>query len=500
MKTHLIFFFALVQIILPAQDVIELSGKDAGLKDFPKLNGFRNIDGILYKTDRENITRENRSVYHIERYGNDLTQKYSAIIEFPNERETVEATYFLDKEICLLSSLFNKDEHNLTLYLSRVDKETGKVLYNRKEVHVAQIDPKVKHYRLWFDVQLSEDKSKLAVLSNIDPRGEPCQRKVTVYEFPSMKQISQFELPGMIGVVNLLDMNFFYLSKDGILYYDYKHEVKKDDPRFRLKTVVAYNIHTKASKSKEFGTGSKKFEDGTPKEFQKGNMLYSVGPFAEQESKKEKKVGVFTKIIDLSDLDKSSINFEYFPVDIETKYSSRKSEFNEKNLVPIGIYPIDDGYYLVQNHRYEVTTSGQNTTYTKFYSKHYFISKFNYSGKREFIKVVPKHGAKNMYDEDIFENNGNLYLFYCDHPKNLEEFTLENFDPNDYRDVGDLRGPVPVCVRIKHDGSWERKTFEPNEEWCYFPGGGLKTIKGDGIIIYRVKENTYRLNEFRLKK
>ncbi len=479
-----------------SQDVVEIGGKEAGLKDFPKLDGIRNVDGVWFKTNREDITRENRSVYHVERYDNDLKLRYSSKVDFPSEKEEVEGIYFLEKEICLLSSL--KDENNLFLYLTLFDKETGRITAKKKEVYTLKKDPEVKA-RMWFDIELSEDKSKLAVLTNLLPKKESCKRNVIIFDLPSFKQSNQFDLPGSVDNINIW-VNIFYLSKDGQLYYSYSYDVKKDDPKAKSNTIVSLNMSTKASKSKVLDAGIRNIEVGYPKEFQKGNVLYYVGRFEESISKKEKKTGLFCKTIDLSDIGKSDIVYEYYPADIETKYSSRKVEFSEKNMEVIATFTLADGYYVVQNYRYDVSTSGQNATYVKSYSKDYFVSKFNNSGKREFIKVIPKFGAKSMYGEDILEHEGTLYFFYCDHPDNLDKYTLENFDSGEYKDVGDVRGPVPVCVKLSKDGKMERKTFERNEEWCYFPGYGLKSIKGDGIIVYRIKDQTYTLTEFRLKK
>lgn len=140
-----------------------------------------------------------------------------------------------------------------------------------------------------------------------------------------------------------------------------------------------------------------------------------------------------------------------------------------------------------------------NTTVYKPYSREFIINKFNNTGKLEFMKVVPKNTTDKMNDDDIIESNDNLFVFYCEHPKNLEKFTLENFDPKEYNDVGDLRGPGAVCGKVDAKGNLSRQELFANETWCYYPGTGIILKEGKDLVVMEIEKDKYRLNVFRIK-
>ena len=145
-----------------------------------------------------------------------------------------------------------------------------------------------------------------------------------------------------------------------------------------------------------------------------------------------------------------------------------------------------------------MTSPTTNHTFSKYYSRELLVSKCNTEGKQEFVSIIPKYTGGNMYDLDLIENNNSLYFFYGEHPKNLEKYTIENFEMSNYDDVGNLNGPVIVCVKMDTKGKLARQTLYRNEGLCYVPGTGVQLKNGD-LLVKLVSGKEYNLEVFRIK-
>jgi hypothetical protein len=497
MRLLLSISLLLLSIVSNAQDITEISAKEAGLKTFPNPSGFfRGDDGILYKADKKEFPKENRYKLILTRHNEDLSVKFTTTLDFADDREAIEYWFFLENKIYLFTTFY--DGANKTLYLKILDKETGKVITDKKPFGSLASDPFGKDARN-FPISITPDKSKMLIVSSFQWNKKPQEVKAIIYELPSFKTIQEIKLPDTHRDLLIKTFNYI-LTPEGNLFYMFRYDVKeKDAPN--MQTMVLHNLKDKTTKYKEIDLGNKTLTDS--RTITKNNKFYRTGGFQEKLSKKEKKTGVFCFAIDLKDIDKSTLNFDYFPSEIETKLSYKdgagKRELSEKEISLTGVYETANGFYLVQNLTYKKEISGQSVTVIKFFSRDFIVSKYNAEGKREFVKVLPKYSGKEMINSDIMESNGNLYVFYCEHPKNLEKFTVENYDPTDYDDVGDIRGPVPVGVKIASDGKLSRQTFEKNESWCYYPGYGFK-IGDNSLLALRIQKDEFILIVFKIKK
>lgn len=480
-----------------SQNVTEVAAKDLGMGDAEIPKGFfRNDEGDLYKGNRQNFSRENRAEYTLERYTETLKLKATTKIEFADDREFGEENVFVGNKILFFSSMF--DGTNKNLYLRIIDKETGKVIADKKQFGALESDRFGNNARN-FIIKTTPDKTKMVIISSFQWNKKPQQVNAVLYELPSLKEIGQYKFADNANG-NLIKSHSYYLNSDGNLFYIFKEE-QKDKDALPKETIALYDFKTKNTKYK-FLAPSPKERDNT-NVIVNNNMVYQFGRYIEKISKKEQYTGTFFFIYNLKDIDKVITNFEPYPTDIETKLSYKdgagKRELSKKEISLTGSYKTNTGFFMVQNLTYKTESSGQYSTRTNYYSREFIVSKFNFEGKREFVKVIPKYTGKDMLNSDIVENNGNLYLFYCEHPKNLEKYTLENYDPAEYDDVGDIRGPVPVCVKVTADGKLSRQAFERNETWCYYPGYGLNLSNGTQVLSVRVEKNTYTPIVFKIK-
>ncbi|HRD37392.1 MAG TPA: hypothetical protein PLC65_02065, partial [Bacteroidia bacterium] len=81
----------------------------------------------------------------------------------------------------------------------------------------------------------------------------------------------------------------------------------------------------------------------------------------------------------------------------------------------------------------------------------------------------------------------------------LEKYTIDNYDPSNYDDIGDIRGPVPVCVKITPEGKITRQSLQKNEDWCYYPGYGVKLKNGAQMMAVRVMKDQFIITVFKVK-
>lgn len=497
MKKIIIFLNILLSGFIYSQEITEISAKEAGLKSSPNPVGFfRGNDNQLYRTQRKDFNKENRFDLTLERYDEDLSLKFSTLLSFPDDREYPSDWIFLDNKIYLFTNHY--DGANKTLHLRVLDKETGKVIQEKKQYGSLASDPFGKDSRE-FIIKLSADKTKICIISSFQWNKKPQEVKAILYEVEGMKQIAEYKFPDMLN--NVLIKSYSYnLNSDGNLFYVFRNDVKeKDAPK--KETLAIYNFQTKATNYKELEPSTKSLEYS--RSFLKGDTYYITGSFTETISKKEKKVGTYCKTYNIKNLDQFSLTFDYYPADIETKLAykdgSGKRELSEKEIKLTNVYETANGFYLVQNLAYTKETSGQQATYVKYYSREFLITKYNKDGKVEFVRTLPKYAWKDMYNSDIMESNGNLYVIYCEHPKNLEKYTIDNYDPSNYDDIGDIRGPVPVCVKITPEGKITRQNLQKNEDWCYYPGYGVKLKNGAQMMAVRVMKDQFIITVFKVK-
>lgn len=498
MKKIIIFLSLILSGFIYSQNVTELSAKEAGLKSTPNPVGFfRGNDNVLYRTIRKDYNKENRFELTLERYDEDLGLKFSTTLSFPDDREYPSDWVFLGDKIYLFTNHY--DGANKTLHLRILDKETGKIIADKKQFGSLASDPFGKDSRE-FIIKLSADKSKIVIISSFQWNKKPQDVKAVLYEVAGMKPIAEYKFPEMLNN-ELIKCYSYNLNSEGNLFYVFRYDVKEKDAPKR-ETLAIYNFQTKANTYKELEPSTKVIESS--RSFLKGDTYFITGSFSEPISKKEKKVGTFCKAYNIKSVDKFSISYDYYPVEIETKLGYKdgngKRALSEKEIKLNDVYESAKGFYLVQNLAYTKETSGQQATYVKYYSRDFLITKYNDEGKVEFVKTLPKYAWKDMYKSDIMESDGNLYVFYCEHPKNLEKYTLENYDPSDYDDIGDIRGPVPVCIKVSSEGKLTRQNLLKNEEWCYYPGYGVKMQNGGQMMAVRIMKDQFIITVLRVKK
>lgn len=498
MKRTLLLISLFVFKLSFSQIVDIVPAKDAGLKDSPNLYGFFTV-GKNEIFHSEIDTKGKLRTFILEKYNSDLSQKFSQKFIFV-EGEDKDLLEIKQNKIFLFTSYYDGKEK--LLYLRILDNSTGKIITDKQKISSLPSDPFGLNGRN-FAISFSPDESKMMVVSAFQWPKKSQVVKAEIYDLTSLKVINTFDIPDSYNNV-MVKSRMYYLTDDGNVFYIVKTDIKDKDAPV-VETMTLYNSKSKKFNYIEMPMEKKKVENSDS--FIKNDILFYTGIFKDNYSKKDgkdNKAGVFCMAINLKDFKIITSDFNYFSAETELKLSykdgQKKRELGEKEFTLKKLIKTSTGFYLVENLTYTVKIEGSNYTTYKPYSREFIVSKFDTNGKLEFIKIIPKNTTNKVYETDLTANDNDLYLFYCEHPKNLENYTLDNFDPKEYNDVGDLRGPVAVCVKVDAKGNLSRQVLFNNETWCYYPGAGVVVKEGKDIAIMEIQKDEYTLEVFRIKK
>lgn len=481
-----------------SQLVEHLSAKEAGVVKFPNLYGFFNKgkDGIFHT---EVVEKGKQRTYMLEKFNSDLSNLFSQGIPL-EEKEEYQFFTIKQNKIFFFTTLY--DGKDKSFFLRILDNNTGKVISEKQKLSSLPSDPFGTNGRN-FPILFSPDETKMMIVSSFQWPKKPQDVKAEVYDLSSMKIITTMNIPGDYENTMIKSRSYAITDQGNILFI-MKTDSKEKNVIIK-ETLALYETSSKSYKYQDLPFEKKKIENSYT--FLKNGNFYITGVFKDDYSKKEdkeNKAGVFCVAVDSKNFKLVTSDFNYFSTEIDTKLSykdgQRKKELSEKEFTSKEIIQTVTGFYLIENLTYTSEITKGNTTVYKPYSREFIISKFNNTGKLEFVKVIPKNTADKMYGDDIVESNDNLFVFYCEHPKNLEKFSLENFDPKEYNDVGDLRGPVAVCVKVDAKGNLSRQELFANETWCYYPGTGIILKEGKDLVVMEIEKDKYSLNVFRIKK
>lgn len=498
MKKTVLFTLLFIAKIGICQLVDHIPAKEANFKNFPNLYSFFNkSDQGIFHTE---ITEKGKQkIFVLERYNNDLSCAFRRELNF-EEKEENSLFEIVNNKIYFFSTVY--DGKDKILFLIILDNVTGKILTDKKKLSSLPSDPFGTHGRN-FSIAFSPDKSKILIVSSFQWPKKAQVVKAELYDFESMKIIYTVDLPDNYNNIMIKSRNFF-ITNEGNIFFTIKTDTKeKGVPQ--KESVSLYDTKTKSFRYLELPFDKKIIENSTS--FKKDGMFFWCGIFKDDYTKKddkENKAGVFCISADINSLKINTSDFNYFSADIEARLTykdgKKKKDLSEKEYTFKKLVTTANGFYLVENLSYTAEIQGSSTTVYKPYSREFIVSKFNNIGKLEFVKTLPKNTTNKMYDSDIMESEGSLFLFYCEHPKNLEKYTLENFDPKEYNDIGDLRGPVAVCVKVDEKGNLFRQELFTNETWCYWPGTGIILNKGKEMVVMEIQKDEYTLGVFKVKK
>jgi hypothetical protein len=204
----------------------------------------------------------------------------------------------------------------------------------------------------------------------------------------------------------------------------------------------------------------------------------------EKELEAKKEVGIFSFLVDLNTMAvvKSKTPF---PAEVTAKmdYAQGLLSKGAVNKYYVASALIENGgeYYLVENHKYTITSDNSSSTY----EREFIISKINKAGSISWIKIFPKNTVNSLNTFNTLVNNGKVYLFYLEHPKNLK-MGLKDYEPLKYDDIRSYNGSVVVAQELSPDGEATRKQLFENKGWCYDPQPFNILLEKDNSLLLRM--------------
>lgn len=91
-----------------------------------------------------------------------------------------------------------------------------------------------------------------------------------------------------------------------------------------------------------------------------------------------------------------------------------------------------------------------------------------------------------------------MYLFYAEHPKNLEKTTLEDYNPKKYAEIENYNGSVLVCTSVDEKGNLSRKEVFKNLGWCYDPSS-TNIILDNSLLIKMINKDQERFDKLSIE-
>ncbi len=515
-----------------AQLVDVVSANDAGLKATPKTyNTFTTDDDEIYSAyldeTKESIKAdEQHRTYTITKYNPDMTTIFEhkfLLMHFLKvfqliKIEDVEGTYVAKDKVLFFTSLY--DGRNKNLYLNVLDKNTGKLLVDKKTVSILESDPFGTKGRK-FDISFSPDHKKMMIISAFQWTEKPQVVKAEIYDVASLS------ITKTINLINskdgkLMNSSAYGVTNEGNIFYfilpNIKISEKKEKRNPRYEILVVHNTAANTDKFVPLPIEYKYLENYDEVQTDKGKITY-YGSFKDaypKEAKRDNLIGAYSISIDLNKASIISSNFGYYSSNIykqlDYKIGTIKNP-DDWDFVSEGlIKTADGGQFLIESSHYIVVTtsssSSSSMSYTsvRYIAREYVVTKFDASGKIVFSKLIPKYGSASSSKEDMSEgdiavNGNNLYLFYVEHPKNVEQPIEAYENGKKYKAIKNITGGVAVCVKIDVNGNVARQSMFRNEKdkWCYIPGTGTIIPKTKQMTFMVIKGKTYSLQALRIK-
>lgn len=194
------------------------------------------------------------------------------------------------------------------------------------------------------------------------------------------------------------------------------------------------------------------------------------------------KVGFFSYKIDLASVAVTSKAVTFFDDQMlaALESSPKRSRYFKYKLDYIFNIGTDVYYVGEQYNEYRVSsvsnTGSSVTEYFKYEYMDVIVTKMNASGKFEWIKNVPLRNDIKLPYPHVFKQyiavptEKSLYILCDDHPKNIERYEKESYEPSDLKSVSGIHGSNFVANQVDlATGKIKRSVVFENENYCFAP-------------------------------
>lgn len=426
-----------------------------------------------------------------------LQTAYTTPLEF-----SFSTIHIVKNKVYTFLTKYDKKAKTKYFLVRESDARTGKPIGEEKQIMAFNMEPGEAE-RLKFYTTFSPDDSKLAIITEYTQPEKAAQAEVRILEVAGFRQSANKKLIDAYKNSTISSSNY-RVDNNGTFYYLFNYMIDFEE---QIGGLALASIAENESKSVVTPLPFDKLEimNGTFT-FVKNDLVF-CGIFKDVVTKKERKagkikdVGVYTFFIDGKTSQVKNKGFDYFSADVKEKLTYADGLIQkspaDKYYSFEEIINFNNCTYLIESHSYAISS---NNSYTS-YERELIVSKFNSEGKMEWMRIIPKFTANGLNEFNYIVKNDKVYLFYAEHPKNLEKSTVTDYDPKRYHDIKNYNGSWLVCTSFDERGTLNRKEILRNEGWCYDPNStNILTENKDGLIVRMINKEKERYDKITINE
>lgn len=425
------------------------------------------------------------------------------------EKETkIEDVEYASGNVFIFRRQYNKKEDKMTLFFQTVSS-SGQVSKDLKEVITVTAD----HYE-FVDFEIFPNPSQTRFLVKACSKAnkkDDYKTELILMDAVNLKKLWSKTVPQNLDSRGSMSFNFLtgtmssdddvtgcigmHLDDKDNIYYCYTDLIKNKDTKEKRYKLELYSLGVNDKTPKVVALG---FDDDyyvSDIEFSKtGENDLVIGGFVkdviERKGRDLVKIGIFSFKINLTSNTVASKTAKFFDDKMLTALESnpRRSRYFKYKLdyiLPVGdaVYYVGEQYSerFVRNNNSGPTIGGggfgMSSGQWMYEYMDVIVAKLNSKGEFEWVKNSPLRQNVVMNYSHVFKqyialaSQKNLYILNDDHPKNIERYKKDDFEPKDLKTVSGIHGSNFVCNTMSlQDGKVTNRTvLMENEEYCFAP-------------------------------
>jgi hypothetical protein len=491
-KVFLILSFCLIAFHVNAQNFIVDKGLEFEGHDGSRF--YHYIDSDSSGVYLERFIPQRRGYTEIIQRLDPHTLKtiYSQNFSFP-EKVNSEGKYLQNGKIFDFTTDYVKSESTDYLILHAYDANTGKRPGGPLKIASVKGEPSGADNHNFY-ISFSPDQRKMLITSEVKVPKKQSEVSCEVYETSTLKKLATLSVINGYAGSTISSFNY-KVDNNGKLYYLFKYmkDFEEEIAGMALASLASADEKTSVT---PLPFDKLDIKNGTF-EFVNNNLVF-CGVFKDVVTKKEKKqgkegnVGVYSFFIDINQGTISRKGFDYFTKEVRDKLTYSwdvvKKNPEQKHYSFEKILAFNDAVYLIESHSFTIFKGAQ---YWDF-EKEFIVSKFDSGGKMEWMRIIPKFTQDKLNSFNYVVKNNKVYLFYAEHPKNLEKWTVTDYDPQKYNQISNYNGSVLVCTSFDEKGNLSRKSLFRNEGWCYDPDPANIVLPDSKLLLRMINHGKER--------
>ena len=496
-------------------------------------------------------TKGKGTSYLIEKFDESkLKTLFSKEVEIPTERSHVLDVRFSAGKVFVFYVSYDKEKDLATLNYKTVSS-TGAV--SAKETVL--LSTKSDHYEFVdYSIQENQSKTKMAV-KNVHKasKDDAYKSDFVLFDGTQEKIVWTKTIDKMLkkgfnwsGVMSALGLGIFgggnnndentgflgyILNDNDDIYYAYndklKKESRKEDTRYNaaveiLKSTSQTPVTVKLDMNPEYLINDVMFA------VNKDNSVILCGYYKdiiERPGRDLIDVGVFNYRINTTSATVEGKAIKTFDAKFLTLLESNQKKARNLHYKVDYVMAEGDNFYMI-GEQYRLLIKSNNSSYgmgmgtgfgaaggmrgmnssSSTYEYEYqdvIVAKINTKGEFDWIVNSPLRNGITMGGAHVFKqyfavlSSKGVYLFYNEHPKNVERLAKPDYEPSDLKTCTGIHGSNMVYSKITPDGKVQHAVAYKNESYCFAPiqerdpnfyppedSDIYVKAEGDNVIVY----------------